>query len=315
MRLASPRLTVGTRLRGLSHRAVSSTRNESPFLCLRVVRCFGILRVFGLSRIVGVVNEHVPAIPMRRGLRIWPAIDLCGGKCVRLVQGDFARRTVFSDDPVEMARRWRDLGARRLHVVDLDAARHGTPVHVDQVQQIVEQVGLPVQLGGGIRDESAVQRWLEAGVARLVIGTRAAVDPAWLRDVSQRYPGRLVLGIDVREGRVARDGWEQVSQWSAEELLEQFADAPLAGIVFTEISRDGLLAGPDWEAIDRLCRRTCHKVIASGGIRSVEDVQRLAQLPVDGCIIGRALYEGRIRWEELSEWDEPEPREPADVGR
>ncbi len=255
-------------------------------------------------------KEDIPcAMATKRGLHIWPAIDLCGGKCVRLVQGDYGRQTVFSDDPVQLAELWRSKGAQRLHIVDLDGARSGVAAHAEQVRQIVRRVDVPVQLGGGIRNESLVEQWLACGVARLVIGTRALREPQWFRSVCRRFPGRLVLGIDVRGGRVASEGWQQTSDSTAEALLEEFADEPLAGIVFTEISRDGVLAGPDWEAISRMCQSTRHPVIASGGIRHIEDVRRLAQLPLDGCIIGRALLEGRITWEELATWDVAETNE------
>lgn len=244
---------------------------------------------------------------MGRTFQVWPAMDLRGGCCVRLVQGDFHRETVFSTDPVAMARQWKERGVRRLHIVDLDAARRGTPVHQNLVRQIVEQLNLPIQLGGGIRNEEILQQWLDAGVFRLVIGTRAVRDPEWFRLMCRRYPGRLALGLDARDGWVAVDGWQNTTSISAVELVKQFCDEPLAAVIYTDIARDGTLSGPSFDAIEALCRVSAAPVIASGGVSTLEDVRRLASLPVGGCIVGRALYEGTLPWEELQPWDDPQP--------
>jgi phosphoribosylformimino-5-aminoimidazole carboxamide ribotide isomerase len=229
---------------------------------------------------------------------IWPAIDLRGGKCVRLQQGDYGRETVFGDDPTAIARRWVAAGADRLHLVDLDGARDGVGANRDAVTAIVRAAGVPCQLGGGIRDDRVVADWLERGVQRLVVGTRAAKDPDWFRDMCRRYPGRLVLGVDARDGRVATDGWNQTSRIEAAELVGWFAGEPLAGVVYTDIARDGMLQGPNFQAVQQLAEAISFPVIASGGVSTADDVKRLAQGPVEGCIIGRALYEGTLTLED-----------------
>ncbi len=231
-------------------------------------------------------------------MQIWPAIDLRGGKCVRLQQGDYQRETVFADDPVAMAVRWRDSGADCLHLVDLDGARDGQAINAPVVEAIVQQVALPCQLGGGIRDEQSIERWLDCGVARLVVGTRALKEPDWFRQMCRRYPGKLVLGIDARGGRVATDGWLEVSQIGAVELANWFANEPVAGIVYTDIARDGMLQGPNLAALREMCDEVRLPIIASGGVTTLDDIRALVELEVAGCIIGRALYEGKMTLED-----------------
>jgi phosphoribosylformimino-5-aminoimidazole carboxamide ribotide isomerase len=225
---------------------------------------------------------------------ILPAIDLRGGQCVRLRQGDYSQETVFGSDPAAMARRWVEQGARTLHLVDLDGAREGRPVNGDSVRQIVAAAGVPCQLGGGLRTEEDVDAALNWGAARIVLGTRALRDPAGFEALCRRFPERVVLGIDARQRQVATDGWLHVSQCSALELARRCAAWPLAGLVYTDISRDGMLEGPNVEAVAELARAVPLPVIASGGVTTLEDVRRLAGLGLAGCIIGRALYEGRI---------------------
>jgi phosphoribosylformimino-5-aminoimidazole carboxamide ribotide isomerase len=227
-------------------------------------------------------------------MQVIPAIDLSGGRCVRLRQGDFAQETVFSDDPAAMAAAWADAGAERIHLVDLDGAREGRPVNVSAVRSILSAVDVPCQLGGGVRDEATIAAWLDAGVERVIVGTQALREPQWFRAMAGRYPGRLILGIDAKEGRVATAGWLDVSTTSAEELAEDFDDLPLAALVYTDIARDGMLEGPNFEATDRLARRLKTPVIASGGVSSLEDLARLAELPIAACIVGRALYDRRF---------------------
>ena len=227
-------------------------------------------------------------------MRIWPAIDLRGGKCVRLQQGDYQRETVFGDDPIEVARRWVDAGAECLHLVDLDAARDGSDANHEVVARIAAAAGVPCQLGGGVRDEQRVVTLLERGVNRLVVGTRALRDPDWFRDLCRRYPQRLVLGIDAREGRVATDGWLQTSHVLATELAAQWSQADLAAIVYTDIACDGMLAGPNLSGLAEMQRATPVPLIASGGVTTIDDVRAVGQLGLSGCIIGRALYEGRL---------------------
>jgi phosphoribosylformimino-5-aminoimidazole carboxamide ribotide isomerase len=226
--------------------------------------------------------------------QILPAIDLRGGRCVRLQQGDYDRETVFGDDPAAMARNWAGQGALRLHLVDLDGAKEGRPVNVAAVKAILAGVAIPCQLGGGVRDEATIAAWLEAGIERVIVGTQALKDPAWFRAMAGRYPRRLVLGLDAKEGRVATAGWLDVSSVPAVELAEQFDDLPLAAVVYTDIARDGMLAGVNLEATGALARRLSTPVIASGGIGTLDDIGAVARLPVTGCIVGRALYEGRF---------------------
>jgi phosphoribosylformimino-5-aminoimidazole carboxamide ribotide isomerase len=227
-------------------------------------------------------------------MQVIPAIDLRGGLCVRLRQGDYDRETVFGDDPAAMAARWESQGAARIHLVDLDGAKAGRPVNVEPVRAIIRTVSVPCQLGGGVRDEATIAAWLEAGVDRVVVGTQALRDPDWFRDMARAYPGRLALGLDARDGKVATDGWLETSDVAAPDLAEQFDDLPLAAIIYTDIARDGTLEGPNLESTAALCRRVKTPVIASGGVGELADVERLATLPVTGCIVGRALYEGKF---------------------
>ncbi len=225
---------------------------------------------------------------------ILPAIDLRGGQCVRLQQGDYARETVFGDDPATMARRWVSEGAAFLHVVDLDGAREGRPINGASVAAIVAAAGVPCQLGGGIRTETDVEMALGWGVARVILGTRALQDPAWCEAVCRRYPGRVALGIDARNGKVAVQGWREVSECSALDLARRCADWPLAALIYTDISRDGMLQGPNVEATAALAAAVPIPVIASGGVAALDDIARLAHRGLAGCIVGRALYEGRL---------------------
>ncbi len=227
-------------------------------------------------------------------MQIWPAIDLRDGKCVRLRQGDYNRETIFGDDPAAMARRWVDEGAECLHLVDLDGARDGTSANRHAVAAILSAVSVPCELGGGVRDEATIRSWLDAGLARLVIGTKALKEPDWFRDMCRRHPGRLVLGLDARDGRVATDGWLDVSDVSATELAQQYAGEPLAAIVYTDIAKDGMMAGTNLPAMRAMREAVNLPVIASGGVTTAEDVRQLAQVEMAGCIIGRALYEGTL---------------------
>lgn len=225
-------------------------------------------------------------------MQVIPAIDLRGGCCVRLRQGDYAQETVFGEDPAEMAARWEREGATRIHLVDLDGAKAGRPVNVEAVRKVLDRVSVPCQLGGGVRDEATIAAWLGAGLERVIVGTQALKDPEWFRAMALAYPGRLVLGLDARDGRVATGGWLDVSTVEAVELAERFDDLPLAAVVYTDIARDGMLAGPNLPATEAIARRLRTPVIASGGVGTLDDLERLATLPVAGCIVGRALYEG-----------------------
>jgi phosphoribosylformimino-5-aminoimidazole carboxamide ribotide isomerase len=227
-------------------------------------------------------------------MQVIPAIDLRGGYCVRLRQGDFDRETVFGDDPAAMASRWESEGAERIHLVDLDGAKAGRPVNVEAVTQIIRRVGVPCQLGGGLRDEVSIAAWLSAGLDRLVVGTQALRDPDWFGRMAELYPGRLILGLDARDGRVATGAWFDLSGIQALTFARQFESLPLAAIIYTDIARDGMLEGPNLEAIAALASSVKTPVIASGGIGELLDLERLAALPVSGCIVGRALYDGRF---------------------
>ena len=236
-------------------------------------------------------------------MQIIPAIDLRDGKCVRLRQGDYAQETVFSDDPVEMARRWADEGAERLHLVDLDGARAGRPANHEVVRSIVQAVSIPCQLGGGIRDEASIRLMLtEIGVDRVIVGTQALKQPAWFREMVDAFPSKLALGIDARDGMVATDGWLDVSQTPAIELARQFAELDLAAVIYTNIANDGMMQGIDDTTIDNLIELAGLgiRVIASGGVTTLDDVRKLSTIAKDhpnlvGAIIGRALYEGSIK--------------------
>lgn len=225
---------------------------------------------------------------------IYPAIDLLNGRCVRLQQGDYSRETVFSDDPAATAKRWVELGADRLHIVDLNGAKAGKPVNGPAIRKIVETSGVPVQLGGGIRTDNDLAAAFDWGVRWAVLGTRALQSPGWVRSCAERHPGRIVLGLDAKDGFVATEGWLEVSRVKAIDLAKQVADAPLAAVVYTDIATDGMMSGPNFEALGALQAAVPLPVIASGGVCSLEHVRQLMDSGTPGCIIGRALYEGAI---------------------
>jgi phosphoribosylformimino-5-aminoimidazole carboxamide ribotide isomerase len=227
-------------------------------------------------------------------MQVWPAIDLRGGKCVRLVQGDYQRELVFGDDPAAMALRWIDEGAEYLHLVDLEAARDGRRANLTAIESIAAAIDIPIQLGGGIRDEATIRRLLDLGLARLVVGTAALKQPDWFRSMCREFPGQLALGIDAREGMVATDGWLEMSSTSAIELARQFDGEPVGAIVYTDIARDGMLTGPNLDAMREMQSAVATPVIASGGVATADDVAQLAAAPMAGAIIGRALYEGNL---------------------
>ncbi len=227
-------------------------------------------------------------------MEIWPAIDLRGGKCVRLKQGDYGRETVFGEDPAAMAQHWCQQGARRMHLVDLDGARDGRPGNLESVRSILAAAKVPCELGGGIRNEETIEELLDLGLTRLVVGTLALKEPDWFCRMCLRFPGRLVLGIDARGGRVATDGWLQTSDVPAVDMARQFAESPLAAIVYTDIATDGMLTGPNVAAMAEMQAAVSVPVVASGGVSRRDDVVRLAEAGLAGCIIGRALYEGTL---------------------
>jgi phosphoribosylformimino-5-aminoimidazole carboxamide ribotide isomerase len=236
-------------------------------------------------------------------MEILPAIDLRNGKCVRLRQGDYSQETVFSEDPVEMAMHWMSDGAEWLHLVDLDGAKAGKPVNHEVVRGIVQATGVKCELGGGIRDEAAIRRMLEdVRVERVIIGTQALKQPEWFREMAAKWPGRLVLGIDARDGMVATEGWLEVSKTSAIELAKSYTDLDLAAVIYTNIANDGMMQGVDEGTIRDLIALSelGLPVIASGGVTTLDDVRRLAAVSREhpkliGAIIGRAIYEGTIQ--------------------
>ena len=228
---------------------------------------------------------------------LFPAIDLKEGRCVRLVQGDMAQATVFNDDPAAQADTFARQGFEWLHVVDLDGAFAGRPVNAAAVESIVERVTIPVQLGGGIRDLRTIEGWLAKGIARVIIGTAAVSDPDLVREAARRHPGRVAVGIDAKAGRVAVEGWAQTSSMTAEDLGRRFEDAGVAAIVYTDIARDGVLKGLNIPATLALAEAVSIPVIASGGLASMADIERLLEPDcrrLAGAITGRALYDGRI---------------------
>jgi len=230
-------------------------------------------------------------------LIVFPAIDLKDGQVVRLAEGDMARATVYGDDPADQARKFADQGADWLHVVDLDGAFAGQAVNAGAVEAILEAFPGKVELGGGIRDRAGIDRWLSLGVERVIIGTAALENPDLVKAAAKDLPGRIVVGVDARDGFVATHGWADVSTVSIYDLAERFADAGVAALLFTDVGRDGLLKGCNVEATVALAKATTIPVIASGGVASIADIHALvphATDGIEGVITGRALYDGRL---------------------
>ena len=225
---------------------------------------------------------------------LYPAIDLKGGACVRLAQGDMARATLFNPDPAAQARSFAAAGAEWLHVVDLDGAFAGRSVNAAAVAAILAAVRVPLQLGGSIRDMGAIEGWLGRGAARVILGTAAVKNPALVREACRKFPGRVAVGIDARGGRVAVEGWAETSDLDVLTLARRFEDAGVAAIVFTDIERDGLLGGVDVAGTAALARGVKTPVIASGGVGGIADIQRLFGAGIAGVVVGRALYDGRL---------------------
>jgi len=228
---------------------------------------------------------------------LFPAIDLKNGQCVRLEQGDMARATVFNLDPAAQARAFASQGFEYLHVVDLDGAFAGKPVNADAVERMLKAVTMPVQLGGGIRDLKTIEAWLGKGIARVIIGTAAVRDPVLVKQAAKAFPGRVAVGLDARDGKVAVEGWAETSEVTALDIARRFEDAGVAAIIFTDIARDGLLKGLNLDATVALADSISIPVIASGGFASIADVKALLApraKKLAGAIAGRALYDGRL---------------------
>jgi len=232
-------------------------------------------------------------------IEIIPAIDLKDGRCVRLVQGDMNRETVYYDDPLDAAKLWVDEGAPRLHLVDLNGAVSGTPRNFEVIRKIVSHVPIPVQLGGGIRGRDEIEQYLEVGMNRLILGTLACREPLRAQELAEQYPGKLVLGLDATNGFVAVQGWNDVTKTRARDLLASYGPAPIAALIYTDIQRDGMLCGPNIEATRDVLEASPFPVIASGGISTPRDVEQLSRLEssgICGAILGKALYSGALSY-------------------
>jgi len=233
-------------------------------------------------------------------MRVIPAIDLKDGRCVRLRQGDMAAETVYSDDVSSVARRWQQQGVDLIHVVDLNGAVDGEPKNLPQIEAVMKTVSVKVQVGGGIRTIDTVRRYLQAGVARVVLGTAALTDRAFLTQACHEFPRRILLGLDARDGQVAVKGWTSVSATKAIDLLKDLADLDLGAVIYTDIARDGMLSGPNLEALREVVELASFPVIASGGITRIEDLRAVQALgsKVEGAIVGKALYDGKLDYRE-----------------
>lgn len=226
-----------------------------------------------------------------------PAIDIKGGKCVRLVQGRMDQETVYSDNPVEVAKKWVSMGAEYLHLVDLDGAVAGEPKNVDTIEAIADAIRIPFQVGGGIRDIDTINLYMSIGAARVILGTIAYKDPYFVRDACEKHNGQIVVGIDARDGKVAIKGWEEVTEKTAADLAKELEGVGVAGIIYTDISRDGMLKGPNLEGTKALAQSVKIPIIASGGVSNIEDIKRLKELEpfgVAGVITGKAIYTGSL---------------------
>ncbi|MBF0341720.1 MAG: 1-(5-phosphoribosyl)-5-[(5-phosphoribosylamino)methylideneamino]imidazole-4-carboxamide isomerase [Magnetococcales bacterium] len=239
-----------------------------------------------------------------------PAIDLKDGQCVRLFQGEMHKATVYSDNPASMAGHWQSLGARRLHVVDLNGAFAGEPVNAPAVRAILDALTIPVQLGGGIRTLETIRMWLETGIHTVILGTIAYRDPQLVREACRLHPGRVSVGIDARDGRVAVEGWSATTDITALDLARRFEDAGVAEIIFTDISRDGALSGPNIPATRALAEAVCLPVILSGGVARMEDIHQAHANGgpfanggrIAGIITGKAIYDGRLDFQAAAHW-------------
>jgi phosphoribosylformimino-5-aminoimidazole carboxamide ribotide isomerase len=230
-------------------------------------------------------------------MEVIPAIDLLGGKCVRLYQGDYDRSEVFNENPIEVARSWAEQGATRLHVVDLDGAKEGRSINLGAIEAIVRAISIPVQVGGGLRDRDSISQLLNLGVDRAIVGTVAVEQPELVKQLAREFPGKIVVGIDARNGKVATRGWLETSEVAATELAQQMAKLGAAAIIYTDIHRDGTLKGPNLDALRELATAIEIPVIASGGVSSLTDLLNLLAiepLGVTGAIVGRAIYTGDV---------------------
>lgn len=230
-------------------------------------------------------------------MRLYPAIDMLGGKAVRLTKGDFEAKKVYDEDPLSAARGWVEQGARRLHLVDLDGARDGLPANLDHVRRIAVELDVPVQFGGGLRSLTAIEAVIEAKVQRVILGTAAFIDPVLLGEALGHWPGRVLVSVDVREGRVATQGWTETIEGGIVEVIEGLAERGARDLVYTNVDRDGMLQGPDTDEVARIAEVVSGSLVYSGGIGALADLEGLAALnapTLGGVIVGKALYEGRF---------------------
>ena len=249
---------------------------------------------------------------MKHPFTIFPAIDLKDGRCVRLRQGRADDQTVYAEDPVRMAKRWEQEGARYLHVVDLDGAFQGRPAHLNVIEQIAKQVAIPLQVGGGIRTDEDIRRLLEAGIDRVILGTRLFSDPEGLKEALQRFGAKVALGIDAKDGRVQINGWTKTTETTALSLAKQAEELAIQTVIYTNTARDGMMRGVDLQGVAKLCDRVSISIIASGGVSTFEDIQRLRALRrpnLVGAIVGKALYEGKVQLAELVKEGQTGPQE------
>jgi len=235
-------------------------------------------------------------------MKIIPAIDIQNGNCVRLRQGDFSQETIFHDNPVDMAKKWAEEGAERLHLVDLDGARLGSPVNIKIVSDICKSIpNIPIQIGGGIRDIETAERYLETGASFIIIGTKAVEDPNFIKELCNKFPGKIIVGVDAKNGEVATDGWKSISNRNVVELSKEFEGYGVTEIVYTDIEKDGMMKGLNINATLNLAKNVNIPIIASGGVSCIEDVNKISvhiDSGISGIIIGRALYEKKISIEE-----------------
>lgn len=227
-------------------------------------------------------------------MTIYPAIDIIDGKCVRLVQGDYSQKTTFSDSPLDVAKKWRLMGGEFIHLVDLDGAKSGDTPNFELVTRIAKALDIPVEIGGGIRNMETVDKYLQNGVFRVIIGTAAVKNPEFVREAVEKYDDRIVVGIDAKDGMAAISGWEDVSEAPALELAKRMRDYGVKSIIYTDIATDGMLGGPNIEAMREMKNNVDVEIIASGGVSSIDDVRKLKETGVEGAIIGKALYTGDI---------------------
>lgn len=231
-------------------------------------------------------------------MRLYPAIDIIGGQCVRLTQGDYTQKTTFSEDPLAVALRWQEEGGEFLHLVDLDGAKDGTMPNLETVCKIAETLSIPVEIGGGIRDMRAVRAYLERGVQRVILGTAAIEHPDFVKEAVAAWGDRIVVGIDAKDGMVAVKGWQEVSSVSALQLSKEMERIGVSTLIYTDIATDGMLQGPNLSAMREMADAVSMDVVASGGVASVDDIRRLKTTGVEGVIVGKALYTGAVNLQE-----------------